>query len=270
MEACSAVRRGVSERLPVRAASFSSGEATLGQIPDLKGVRPERASPHRPSRSLHLSKPARYPVPEVNDVRPAHFHSNPSVGHGPDAARRLGRARRLCGNWPRRRTCVASGRNRRILRRRSRPRQYGACRLQRERRRGELAVAGDRNGRDARLCVEFDRSSDLRRCRVGFEFARGLCNAPAGLSSDPRSGLRPATETFVRPLTPPADQSITACAAASRDGTGAALGERISASSGNALRPWCGGVCDGASGLCAGRSFEALTAPLNLSYYLRR
>ena len=80
MEACSAVRRGVSERLPVRAASYSSGEATLGQIPDLKGVRPERASPHRPSRSLHLSKPARYPVPEVNDVRPAHFHSNPSVG----------------------------------------------------------------------------------------------------------------------------------------------------------------------------------------------
>ena len=81
MEACSAVRRGVSERLPVRAASYSSGEATLGQIPDLKGVRPERASPHRPSRSLHLSKPARSPVPEVNDVRPAHFHSNPSVGH---------------------------------------------------------------------------------------------------------------------------------------------------------------------------------------------
>ena len=29
--------------------------------------------------------------------------------------------------------------------------------------------------------------------------ARGLSNAPAGLSSDPRSGLRPATETFVRP-----------------------------------------------------------------------
>ena len=44
LEACSAVRRGVSERLPVRAASYSSGEATLGQIPDLKGVRPERAS----------------------------------------------------------------------------------------------------------------------------------------------------------------------------------------------------------------------------------
>ena len=58
---------------------------------------------------------------------------------------------------PSRRTCVASGRNCRILRRRSRPRQYGACRLQRERRRGELAVAGDRNGRDARLCVERDR-----------------------------------------------------------------------------------------------------------------
>ena len=92
-----------------------------------------------------------------------------------------------------------AGRHRRLLHRRTRPRQHGSRRFQRERRCGGIALARNRHGRHFGLCVKSDRPADHRRRRVRFEPARGVCHAPARLARDPCSGVWPA-EALARKL----------------------------------------------------------------------
>jgi hypothetical protein len=72
LEGRSSDRRRVSDC----AASYQSGEATLGQMPDLKGVGlgALRRIDHR--AQYPPFQVATVPIPEVNDVRPTPFHSN--------------------------------------------------------------------------------------------------------------------------------------------------------------------------------------------------